>query len=741
MRVLIGVTPRPADGWDVHVTEHGGGPIARHEMEAGAERPYVRPAGSTSIDPDVVAASERLADGRPAAGDVLTVGRHLFDSLVGATAWNAIGRRLSQSRDKRLELALSWEGGEGRLQSLNWEAMHDGSTFLAGTPPPLSVSITRIVADAEFEGRKHRSVEPPIRVLFVIGSDLADERVRAGAEIMGLLRKIELERGAISSSVLQSANPESLARRVRRFHPHIVHFISHGQIGAKGEGELLLRPPGGKRTDPDLPVGADALLEAMYTEEQGHPLLAVLTGCDSGTITSDEKTLQNAHIAPLAAELVKRGIPAVVGMTGRVADRACRLFTRQFGAVLTSGKPLVDALAKGRAGGLLDAAERPANSLDWALPALYLARDLDPDYAPVKETAISVVLERIDRYSLIDAPVFCGRRRFMELFEDLIAPDGIEVLAVHTDGRRPGIGKTRLIHEMTRHALRSGHVPVLLRAAVQEGERRPTTVGRLAAEMLWAIIETRQAFDLGFPIESELLRKLEAAGRPEDVIDFAHLDPALHESRFAEFIVRDRGDLHPREMLPALSVDLTRLIADARAVEDDPTVGAESRAIVLIEGVDRWDFSAGAAAETLLSAFRRSHALGTVREPVPVVYTCALGDVAQDRLDAERQRSFSEPWNHWEPLAEFDEGGEDRVAYQWVLLNPRPEMGPLAEKVYVPRDLDDSWIKQYRISVAGFPGNMANVLFYAIAGALEQGNILVGDDERQAWNHYLSQLP
>ena len=71
------------------------------------------------------------------------------------------------------------------------------------------------------------------------------------------------------------------------------------------------------------------------------------------------------HASLLARDLVVNGVPIVIAMSGRVSDRACRLFTRVFGAgpPLIRGSRLVDAVVAGRRAAYLEVSRRPTPSI------------------------------------------------------------------------------------------------------------------------------------------------------------------------------------------------------------------------------------------------------------------------------------------------------------------------------------------------------------------------------------------
>ncbi len=731
MRVTVTVGSAAAGpGWEV-VLDAGAGELARHPMAATEGAPGVGPAGANvpadtaphaALTTDAGAAARaalagRLSRSQPEADDVELMGRYLFDSLIGPVAWAAVVAEAGRRRDRSIELALDWPRADDRLHSLHWELMHDGTVFLAGHPD-LAIAVSRVV-------RGGRPDEPPksvapVRVLFVIGSHLADPAIRAGAEIMGLMRRVERGRGAINPRVSQWTTLSGLETAVLRHRPHVVHFVTHGVV-RDGRGRLQLWkegvPPGGE--DPGQLVDADAVLLALRHPDDGLPPLVVLTACQTGTGAAD-------HTAPFAVELVAGGVPAVVGMTGSVTDMACRLFSQRFGEVLTTGGALIEAVSLGRRAALREKGG-PGEGMSWALPALFLSPGITHGYAPVDATAVPAVLDRILGYGLDDEPVFCGRREHFEVFEQLLDRDEpANLLVAYTEEPMGGVGKTRLIHEFARRALRDGHVVVLVRDEGDTAANPPSTCGKLGAQLLWAIHETRGRFGLEFLPDSALLETLaDRAG--EDVASILSAPEALRSGRLARFIKRYEGDLEALELREVLAPDLARLGQDARAARaaGDGSIAEDARVLVLLESVDRWEV-AGDLFSTLLGTW----GLGTSDERVPVALTCTFGDVEGVDMEEVRGRTVGGS-RRFLPLAPFT-GDEESLAYQWVLLNPRERWAPDSKLVYATRRSDGRWLDTMRRSVKGLPGRIDGEVFYTVAYVLSteaDPELIAADDE------------
>jgi hypothetical protein len=166
------------------------------------------------------------------------------------------------------------------------------------------------------------------------------------------------------------------------------------------------------------------------------------------------------------------GTPVAIGMTGRVADRACRLFTRRFFEALLNGEELHDATALARREGMLHGSD-PERSVDWAMPALFMAEG-----ATVKADAGAVqkMKERANRarfFRKITSPlVVCGRAECIIAFNAIVGKSfdlnvprtlALRVPEKYEGKYTPRYGKTRLLEELAGLAALSGHAPCFVR--------------------------------------------------------------------------------------------------------------------------------------------------------------------------------------------------------------------------------------------------------------------------------------
>jgi hypothetical protein len=641
---------------------------------------------------------------------VARLGRYLFDALLGQETWKAIVAAASGATV--IELALAWDVRDNELHRMNWELLHDGSRYLAEGQGRADVTITRVVnADAVA-----RELDGPPRLLFAVGAALSDPTIRPGAEAIGLLRNIQEGGRSINARVLENASPDRLKRAVAEFGPHAVHFISHGEV-RDGQGVLLLPPDEQDQTEPQ-PRDARQLLQLLRVEGE-LPQLVVLSACESGPAVR----LLGAHqTAPLAAQLVQGGVPVVVGMAGQVSDLACRLFTRSFGAAMVGGRSLVAASAEARRAGLAGGA-LTSRSVDWAFPAVFMSSAVDPDWRPVPAGADEVtplVKGWISSWQVDEAPVFCSRTEFFELYWRMLEGDGAPVLAAFVKGQGVRRGRTRLLRELAKHALWDGHIPLLI--GTNPGDEPPRTLAALRRKVEGAVVLARRWLDLpqGAASQLALLRSFDPTRPPDD-----RLDPAIAG------LLGAYGEVVPEAVQIAFQEDLGLLAADARRRHPVLARGP-GRVVLLLDGIDD---SSVELVEQLHDKLLGDHGLGTESEPVPVVLAFAYA--SRDNLLRQIAEGQSgKPWLQARELRAFRSDGEDLLAWEQVLLHPfnRQIMPGFSDRPWVfNRELDpqhwDRYVTRARDSLGGEPSVFVGDVFYAFLAGTEPGGFLKDADD------------
>jgi hypothetical protein len=401
--------------------------------------------------------------------DTVPLACYLYQTLLGEVAGRAVTKFLGTApTNGQVEIQLVWPSTEDLLTRLPWELMRNETEFLAAIP--------RVVISRRVEV----PIAPPpppthLRVLFVVGTNPHERKIEAGSEYLGVIQAVT--GSPFNSELLIWADRDRLSEAVRRFRPSVVHFIGHGARNAAGVAQVELCNK--DRTSTELVSGTDlaALLDAASpgSNRAELPWLVVVNACHEASTNQEDTSLVVGR--PVAIELLQKGVPVVVGMSGRVTDQACRLFARKLYESLLSDKSqhLVAAAAAGRVAGLkkykgtLD----PCTSVDWAMPVIFV-NDRVKQYPSLAPTQVQRNWhEAVQRLrSPAKFPPVCGRMHvydcLMRLLEPLNAPRPpvartlrFLILSSNTaNGNK--YGRTWLMEEFAASIARSGHLPVVL---------------------------------------------------------------------------------------------------------------------------------------------------------------------------------------------------------------------------------------------------------------------------------------
>lgn len=689
-----------------------------------AQHAHAAPSPSTKAD---LAAAYASILGRTDA-QVERYGHYLFDAVIGREAWSHMTQVAEAAKAETLELAISLPRDAADLHRLNWELMHTGPQFLAARSKELRVAVTRVVDQLVPVGGQERkeldALESPPKYLWVIGAAIDDDRIRPGAELMGLLRSIRGKRW-MNSRVLEGATPRTLHAAINEFKPQIVHIICHGYLDLQGRTYLELQTD-----DPKATPGRESsqVIEDLRADDGSFPTVVILSACNTAGAGGTERyVLGPNETAPLAVDLVEKGVPIVVGMSGRVGDRTCRIFTRQFGEAVVGGAKLVDALAMARMATFREG-NSPSSSVDWALPTLYLADSVQSEYIPMPEEPGDSLWRTIDDWlGKYEAdPVFCGRqsliREFAEMFHVPPAPvPRWQVMAVQAIG--PGYGSKRLLQELAAVAVWNGRIPVLINAPRRGSARSWLDFVRA----LEAAIRKSHFRKQARPV-SQLASLLRPPGPLKDAVKVeleTYRDPG------------DEVSLPPLAVAAALVSDLDDLLEDAIR-ESTHFDRPDAQVVLLLDDIDRWgpEVADGLLDETPIGEDPPlgHHGLDGVR-PIPVVFAYSP-DLYGTTLTRLRDGHLSETWLMRRVLGALT-SSEEALAYRWVLLNPA-ENDPeeITGKAWAfadkPREVIQEVEDSFREKVQGIPAELIGRdrgLYTAADAAIQDQRLVPADDE------------
>jgi len=289
-------------------------------------------------------------------GITKTLGSELFDTLFPNEIRSCFRSSLSVARQEKKGLRILLRIEAPELAGLPWEFLYDeaeGDHFCLTTELPL-VRFIELARPPEI-----LTAKPPLNILAVIASptdlpplQIETEKAQMNAAVEGLVDK-----GLLTITWLEGQSWRTLQASMRKGSWHILHFIGHGGFdSAVGEGAIAL-------ANED---GSTYLLSATDLGRllAGHQSmrLVVLNSCEGAR--SSETNL----FSSIGANLIRRGIPAVISMQYAITDRAALEFSRTFYDTIVEGIP-VDAATKEARKSINFALK---DNEEWATPVLHL---------------------------------------------------------------------------------------------------------------------------------------------------------------------------------------------------------------------------------------------------------------------------------------------------------------------------------------------------------------------------------
>jgi CHAT domain-containing protein len=177
-----------------------------------------------------------------------------------------------------------------------------------------------------------------------------------------LLEEVLGRRQDIRVEICRDTTVSALRQAVRRFSPHVLHFIGHGTYpGASGKGAVLLLGPG---------EGSDRLAGAELSTlllGSGDLRLVVLNACDTAALPRRQGV---DPYSAVATALLRGRAPAVVAMQFPITDESAISFSGALYDALVDGDPIDLAVVEGRRA--IFYRDRDVDTSEWATPTLYL---------------------------------------------------------------------------------------------------------------------------------------------------------------------------------------------------------------------------------------------------------------------------------------------------------------------------------------------------------------------------------
>jgi tetratricopeptide (TPR) repeat protein len=324
--------------------------------------------------------------------DLAKIGRQLFDWVDGTERWLS---RSIQAQRQGLIIAIDCQE---RLGGLPWEILFHEGFLVARSIVPI-----RIVGGFDRPSVNREPSKYQLRTLFMATDpiDVTPQLAFEAEEAMILDATREL---AMELRVEESGCLEELKTFWRRFKDRfdIFHLSGHANI-RDGVPYFITESLEGERVDASIQDFDDAF-------KLRYPPLMFLSGCRTG------ESGKRGGAASLAAGLVAKGAPAVLGWGRPVTDGGAIMAAMALYRALAEGSTLAEALA------LTYQELIQANVSDWCLLRLYAELGAwDALVLPAEDRMLQLPPEAntefLDPQGLIKVAGkdgFVGRRRYLQ---------------------------------------------------------------------------------------------------------------------------------------------------------------------------------------------------------------------------------------------------------------------------------------------------------------------------------------
>ncbi len=347
-----------------------------------------------------------------------TLFQQLFSDEIGAVYRASLGYARAQGKGLRIRLRLE----PPELGAIPWEYLYDelNDLFLGVSP---ETPITRYIQVPE--PPRSITIHSALKVLVVVSNPInlaehglpeldAEKEKQVLSQALG-----EWERdGLVQLEFLDHAVASEIREKLRRYQPHIFHFIGHGAF-KDDKAYLVIEDDDrrfrliNERTFREFFLGSDSTK------------LVVLNACQTATVSSTETMLG------LAPNLVRRGLPAVVAMQYSIHDDTAIQFAREFYRALAIGLPVDTAISEARRGIYIDCG---AETRDWGIPVLFMRA---PDGVLLK--LAKPIARPLRLESIPGSANFIGRKRELREYQRSLDSHNIVII-----GGTAGVGKTML---------------------------------------------------------------------------------------------------------------------------------------------------------------------------------------------------------------------------------------------------------------------------------------------------------
>ena len=312
--------------------------------------------------------------------DLEAIGSYLYNFLFGPENkrnalydyWTGC---LNQSQEVQVEgIRTVLQLDSPSLIGVPWELCNENGDYLAVNIPHTLLR-TAWTASGAFKKEPvplDCKTQAPLRVLLIISHKEQDMAVKGPDEALSVDAALfKLLPWMVDLHILIRPTIAEVREWCESWEPHILHFVGHGGATAEGSPYLLLYESG--QTDATR-IDQNAFINLFKAKV---PRLVVLNACRSGQVSNVDANMAAAQaIQSFSKRLIEKGVLAVIAMQADIEGADAVALMQMFYHKLAKGKAIDQAVTFARDHRFAQASLSPNEKWDWALPALYLAKDI-----------------------------------------------------------------------------------------------------------------------------------------------------------------------------------------------------------------------------------------------------------------------------------------------------------------------------------------------------------------------------
>lgn len=299
---------------------------------------------------EIIARLNRLVSYRPSVGQstrklivveadedvpsgLRAIGTQIFEWVFTGSVREQFLKLITSEKNFR----LIWEI-DNNVSQLPLESLYIPAPLRSHLALTRKYSLIRRIPTAHISGVSE--LTPPLRILVMLSNpkDTAPLNITGEERILRRLLDPEAQNRQVQLEILRDGDATwaALQKILRKFRPHIFHFVGHGVYDVtRDEGALIFEDSNRL----GIPISARQFATLL---SDAQIKLAVLNACDTGIAA------QNDAITGVAGALISAGLPAAVATMRGLPDEVALMFTQEFYRAFLDGYNVEESIVEAR---------------------------------------------------------------------------------------------------------------------------------------------------------------------------------------------------------------------------------------------------------------------------------------------------------------------------------------------------------------------------------------------------------